>query len=312
MNRAVMDGRAVEAKESVQAFGVRTCAFVIVETTTGIVGWHASAWNMPGNPMESEMPEVLRVLRCIGGSFVRGFVVPGFDLDHDLHLRPDSASGQMCGGTSTNFLPTFLERVTAEFRWWPQLLRVAPVHCEADVVEYTLGAAFPVTFRNSTFKEYRHNAGAGVRPSLTTARVSSPPSVQAMQEGADLFAVSIASPGDVILDEYPVVFHDVPAGNRCEGCSSMETPVGCKHCAARFCSPACRERAWSLRHAVTCRCAIAGRFGFLRGGDSAARPRRKVGGRQRIMEGWYGCFQDGSLLDPRDAARAARVRAASG
>lgn len=71
-----------------------------------------------------------------------------------------------------------------------------------------------------------------------------------------LFTTVSASPGDTLVSEFPLVFHETPNESKCDGCMSDLRTVQCKcrssKCEARFCSEACRDRSWTAWHKEAC------------------------------------------------------------
>lgn len=80
--------------------------------------------------------------------------------------------------------------------------------------------------------------------------------------GRGLCCRSSAVGRDVLLEEHPLVFHEVPDRRVCEGCACPEATLRCRgisgarggtdECGVRFCSPACREHSWRSWHSVGC------------------------------------------------------------
>merc|ERR1712150_309030 len=147
------DGKILTSRTRVQACGLRTCAFIIVETTAQVIGWHVTAENMPGNPKECEMSEVLLVLTSIGNNFVRGFAIPGTELDDELAIRDHTSFMRGLGSSHSKYtLSMFVRSKMNDLPWWPRMVTTRSLENETDVVEYTKGSQRPVVFENSGFR----------------------------------------------------------------------------------------------------------------------------------------------------------------
>jgi hypothetical protein len=70
--------------------GMNSCIFIVVKTTTRIIGWQASIENSPGKSREQRLPSIRRMFRNISMSdFVSAFVIPGEDRQEgSLDLKP--------------------------------------------------------------------------------------------------------------------------------------------------------------------------------------------------------------------------------
>lgn len=80
----VGDGQMKCSKDFLFAWGVITCAFLIVWGQSEVFLLHLSGWNAPGNPMEKECIDIASKLPS-EFKFVKGVIMPGQSVDSNLY-----------------------------------------------------------------------------------------------------------------------------------------------------------------------------------------------------------------------------------
>lgn len=104
--------------------GFNTCIFVVVKTSSGIIGWHATSQSSMGISISAIKGTFKE--QVTSENFICGFVIPGVDRDENLDLKP------ACRTMRENFFqdPTaskrFILGILADF-WWAESLEVSDI-----------------------------------------------------------------------------------------------------------------------------------------------------------------------------------------
>jgi hypothetical protein len=122
--------------------GMNTCIFVVIKTTTGIVGWHASIDNSQG------LPTIRRTLKAIRLSdFVSGFIVPGEDREEGtLDLKPTCRTMRIMPWTDPTTSRRFIMRFLDNFEWKNKLKILPAVQSYKDFVVFDTSHEEPYAF----------------------------------------------------------------------------------------------------------------------------------------------------------------------
>ena len=103
--------------------GLNTCIFVVVKTSVGIIGWHATSQSS----LRSSISAVRRTFeeQVSLKNFVCGFVIPGVDRDENLDLKPDCRTMRVMSPDPTES-KLFILGVLEDF-WWANRLEVSAI-----------------------------------------------------------------------------------------------------------------------------------------------------------------------------------------
>jgi len=131
--------------------GMNTCMFVVVKTTTGIVGWHASM-----ESVKLKQQAVRRRFRAVTKeTFVSGFIVPGEDrVEGTLELKPTCRTMVAMPWTDPVRSRDLILDLLKEFEWYDDLTVLPPVDSYKDFVVFDMAHRRPYAFSNpSLFAE---------------------------------------------------------------------------------------------------------------------------------------------------------------
>lgn len=122
--------------------GLNTCIFVVVKTSLGIIGWHATSQSS----LRSSISTVRRAFKELVSfeNFACGFIIPGVDRDENLDLKPDCRTMRVMGPDPRES-KLFILGVLADF-WWADRLEVRAIRRGgAWLIMAVVGGHFNVT-----------------------------------------------------------------------------------------------------------------------------------------------------------------------
>jgi hypothetical protein len=139
--------------------GMNTCIFIVIKTTTGIVGWHAYI-----DKMQAFLSSIQRTLKAIRMSdFVSGFIVPGEDREEGtLDLKPTCRTMRFMPWTDPTKSRRFILGFLDNFEWNDKLKILPAVQSYKDFVVFDMPHEEPYVFRDVAMFDQNCPFGAGV------------------------------------------------------------------------------------------------------------------------------------------------------
>jgi hypothetical protein len=116
--------------------GMNSCIFIVIKTTTRIIGWHASNMNAPGGSLQHRLVGIRRLFRSVSMSdFVSGFVIPGEDRQEgSLDLKPNCRTMTVWPWVDPTESRRFILGVLDAFEWKNRMQLLPPVQSYKDFV----------------------------------------------------------------------------------------------------------------------------------------------------------------------------------
>ena len=143
--------------------GMNTCIFIVIKTSNGIIGWHASE-----SSLHSKKTSLQRLFRSFSQEdFVAGFIVPGEDrLKDTLDLKPSCRTMQAMPWTDPTQSRTAILDFLKEFEWYNDLQILPPVPSYKDFVVYDMVHKRPFTYSDTALFDQGCSLDAGAASPL--------------------------------------------------------------------------------------------------------------------------------------------------
>ena len=144
--------------------GMNSCMFIVVKTTTCIIGWHASILNFPGGSQQEQLFSIRKMFRNISMSdFVSGFVIPGEDRQEgSLDLKPTCRTMTEMPWTDPTKSRRLIMGFLDAFEWSNRMQFLPPVQSYKDFVVCDNLHKKPYTFSDVKMFDQGCDFDAGV------------------------------------------------------------------------------------------------------------------------------------------------------
>lgn len=151
--------------------GMNTCIFIVIKTTSQIVGWHASVESFQGHA--HRLPIIRETLGSISKSdFVSGFIVPGEDRESgSLDLKPTCRTMRVMPFTDPTHSRCLIMDFLKRFGWYESLQIMPPVTSYKDFVVFDMVHKRPYAFSDVAVFNQGCSYDAATEPPLQRGRI---------------------------------------------------------------------------------------------------------------------------------------------